>query len=189
MSFKPEKCSIIQSTRKRCPTHVTYLLSGHKLFETHHYKYLGVTLPSDMKRNQHIDIVTAKANSVIRFLRRNLSNSPAHVVKTQAFKSLGRTHLEYCSYAWVPHTRKHIYKIEVVQHRVVHAITQDDSWTSSTTAMLKRLKLPLLKQRRRYSSLVTLHKIIHHSVDLSIRDLRDLQEPPSSRMRMNTRSY
>ena len=187
MNFKPEKCNVIRFTRKRSPLIHNYSLSGHTLKETNQHKYLGVTLSADMKWNHHIDNITAKANSVNGFIRRNLSNAPVQV-KTQAFKSLVRPHVEYCSSVWAPHTRKYIDKIESVQRRSARVITQDYGRTSSVTAMLNKLKLPLLQHRRQFNSLVMFHKTMHHHVDLDINNFLSLQEPPATRTRMVTRS-
>ena len=126
MNFKPEKCNVIRFTRKRSPLIHDYSLSGHTLKETNQHKYLGVTLSADMKWNHHIDNITAKANSVNGFIRRNLSNAPVQV-KTQAFKSLVRPHVEYCSSVWAPHTRKYIDKIESVQRRSARVITRHET--------------------------------------------------------------
>ena len=56
-----------------------------------------------------VNNVTAKANSVLGLLRRNLKIS-SQAVKTQAYLSLVRPHLEYASTVWSPHTHLIILK-------------------------------------------------------------------------------
>ena len=47
----------------------------------------------------------------------------------------------------------------MVQHRAVRYILNDYAFTSSVTAMLKKLKLPTLENRRKISSLIMFFKI------------------------------
>ncbi len=54
--------------------------------------------------------ITNKANSILGLLRRNL-RIPSQTIKTHAYQSLVRPHLEYASTVWDPHTHKNIYKL------------------------------------------------------------------------------
>ncbi len=38
--------------------------------------YLGVTIPKNLKWNQHVNIITAKANNILGLLHQNLSHRP-----------------------------------------------------------------------------------------------------------------
>ena len=119
-----------------------------------------------MKWNAHIDKAVSKASSMIGFLRRNLGNAPEKV-KIQAYKSLVRPHVEYCSSVWDPHTKRYIQKVETVQRRAARFITNDYGRESSVTNMLTNLELPSLQQRRLNNRLTMMHKIVHNKVDLS----------------------
>ena len=79
MSFKPEKCNILRFCRKKCRYEFPYKLSGHTLETVPNNEYLGVTLSGDMMWNTHIDNVVSKANSMIGFIRRNVSKAPRNV--------------------------------------------------------------------------------------------------------------
>ena len=177
MFFKPEKCNVLHFTRKRTKFDVPYKISGHTLQAVTNHKYLGVTLSGDMKWNIHIDKAVAKANSMLGFMRRNLSNAPKRV-KLQAYKSLVRPHIEYCSSVWDPFTTTNIKKIEAVQRRSARFIMNDYGMTSSVTRMLKEIQLPTLQERRGNQRLLTMHKIIHNHVDL----------PLDGHVELNTRS-
>ena len=169
MSFKPDKCSVIRFSRCKAKIEHTYRLCGQALQAAHQHKYLGVTLSSDMKWNTHVDIAVSKANSMVGFLRRNLGSAPPKV-KIQAYKSLVRPHIEYCSSVWDPHTKVNIQKIEAVQRRAARFILNDYNRESSVTAMLETLQLPPLQQRRYINRQVMLHKMIYNNVDLAITD-------------------
>lgn len=178
MSFKPEKCTILHFTRKSNKIQYSYKLSGHFLQTVDHHKYLGVTLSGDMKWNTHIDKSVSKAYSMLGFLRRNLSNAPRKV-KIQAYKSIVRPHLEYCSSTWDPHTKRNINKIEMVQRRAARFICNDFGRVSSVTSMLKEIQLPSLQQRRKDQRLSMMHKIVHNNVDLRLEDHIDYNKRPT----------
>ena len=94
----------------------SYTLHNQNLSETDSAKYLGLTITSDLQWNQHINNVTNKANSILGLLRRNL-RIPSQTIKTHAYQSLVRPHLEYASTVWDPHTQKNIHKLDMVQRR------------------------------------------------------------------------
>ena len=54
MSFHPEKCNVLTISRKKQPIMNSYTLHGHQLEHVATAKYLGVSITSDMKWNQHI---------------------------------------------------------------------------------------------------------------------------------------
>ena len=102
MSFHPEKCSILRVHRKRSPILHNYTLKGHILASEETSKYLGVELTKDMSWKAYIQNVTRKGNSTLGFLCRNLRIGNENV-KSAAYFSLVRPHLEYCSTVWNPY--------------------------------------------------------------------------------------
>ena len=116
MEFHPKKCNVLSCTRARNPFIFNYTLKGHTLAYETSSKYLGVDLAANLSWNTHIDRITKKANNMLGFLRRNLQ-TPNRQTKSNAFKTLVRPHVEYCSTVWNPHTQEQIGKIEAVQRR------------------------------------------------------------------------
>ena len=49
MEFHPDKCEIINITRKRNITHYPYTLHGHNLKHVDQAKYLGVIITKDLR--------------------------------------------------------------------------------------------------------------------------------------------
>ena len=91
-------------SRRKTKINASYRLYDQPLQSTDSAKYLGPsTLISDLKFNLHIHNVTAKANSILGPLRKNLKIS-SQAVKTQAYQSLVRPNLQYASTVWRPHT-------------------------------------------------------------------------------------
>jgi len=90
MEFHPDKCEVISITRKKYPVKYPYTLHGH-LKHVDVVKYLGVKISHDFRWNDHIDYVTAKANSTLGFVRRNInSNNPE--VKERGIQDPGLAH-------------------------------------------------------------------------------------------------
>ena len=120
MQFNIDKCFILRVGRPKHKLVHLYPLHNQNLSETDSAKYLGLTITSDLQWNQHINNITNKANSrpILGLLRRNL-RIPSQTVKTPAYKSLERPHLEYASTAWDPHTQKNIHKLDMIQLRSV----------------------------------------------------------------------
>ena len=98
LKFNKAKCNIMRATHARQKKIVfRYELDGVLLKDTDSTSYLGVELSADMKWNSHVKKVTAKRNTMLGILRRNLKNCPKNL-KDLAYKSILRPKLEYaCS--------------------------------------------------------------------------------------------
>ena len=53
-----------------------YSLEGTVLENVDNIKYLGMTVPKDLKWNTHVSNVCTEANRTLGFLRRNLLSCP-----------------------------------------------------------------------------------------------------------------
>ncbi len=116
-----------------------------------------------MKWDSHISSIVAKANSTLGFIRRNLKYAPLKL-KCNAYTSLVRSKLEYSAVIWDPYLKKDISKLEQVQRRAARFICNDYRRDSSVTAMLERLDLPTLTQRRMEKRLQFMNKIVSGSI-------------------------
>ena len=105
MEFHPDKCSVIRIARKKTIHRYPYTPHGQILAEETNIKYLKVTIADNMTWNTHTEQTAVKGNKKLGFLKRNRKiNNPS--IKSNAYKSLVRPILEYCSTAWDPHTAK-----------------------------------------------------------------------------------
>src|SRR5664279_4650277 len=82
-----------------------YSMNGHCPDELKSEKDLGMIVSHDLKVFEHCQHAYSKANSMLGLLKRSKTTRD-HDVMTQLYKSLVRTHLEYCSSAWSPHYQK-----------------------------------------------------------------------------------
>ena len=108
----------------------------------------------------YINNVTNKANSILDLLRRNL-RIPSHTIKTHAYQSLVRPHLEYASTVWDPHIQKNIHKLDMVQRRAARHACNRYHNISSVTEMVGHLGWEPLATRRRNMRLCMMYKIAH----------------------------
>ena len=141
-----------------------YTSMGQPITSVTQHKYLGVELDNILTWNEHISAITGKANSSLGFLRRNLYNCPEQI-KTWAYYSLVRPHLEYECLVWDPHTQPHTQKniqsIEIVQRRAARFVKKCTQRTPGTiTSLLEELKWPSLEQRRKQTRLTNLYTIV-----------------------------
>ena len=113
-----------------------------------------------MRWTKHIDTITAKANSKLGFIKRNI-NINNRTVKDQAYKSLVRPILEYSQSVWDPYTATDIQQLESVQSQEARFTVSKYRRTSSVGAMLEELNCEPLASRRHTARLVLFHKIRH----------------------------
>ena len=140
----------------------SYRLKGTVLAEEATSKYLGVDLQNNLSWNQHVHVgrVTKKANSMLGFLRRNLRKA-SEETKAQAYMSMVRSNIDYCSTVWNPNQRDQKYQVEMVQRRVAWFVTGRYRNTSSVTDMLDYLGWETHASRRTKLQLTVFYKIIH----------------------------
>ena len=165
MDFNPSKCFTMNVTRKRKPFANSYHLKGSTLENTNSSSYLGVTIRNDLKWNDHINKVTAKANRTLGLLRRNIKTNNTDL-KTRAFNTLVRPSLDYCASVWDPHLQTDIDKIQAVQRRGARYVCNRYHNMSSPSDMLTELKWEPLAARRSKIKLCTFFKIHHGLVDI-----------------------
>jgi hypothetical protein len=65
MAFHPEKCVVIQIASKRSTIPANYTLHNHQLDVVDSSKYLGVTINKNLRWDDHINNITARANRTL----------------------------------------------------------------------------------------------------------------------------
>ena len=131
-------CSTPSITRSR-PLRYPYQLKGHTLALQDTTKYLSVDLQSSLSWKKHIDRIKKKSNSMLGFLCRNLESSSAET-KTNAYISMVRPSLEYCSSVCIPKQKELIQNIEMIQRRTARYVSNRYRNTSSVSSMLDALQ-------------------------------------------------
>ncbi|KAK3090224.1 hypothetical protein FSP39_010191 [Pinctada imbricata] len=179
MAFHPDKCTVLSVTTKRKPIKHNYTLHNHTLEPVSSSKYLGITLQSNLKWDNHIHDITAKANKTLGFLKRNLKTANQNI-KDQAYRALVRPKLEYASSVWDPHTKESASKLEMIQRRGARYVCNRYHNTSSVTEMIDTLDWPPLTHRRLRTRLIMMYKITHALVAIPS---NTILIPPDTRTR------
>ena len=169
MRLNAQKCYNLRIARARKPLEHMYDLCGHVLKQVPHSPYLGVIISEDLKWSDHINKITAKANSTLGFLRRNLKKCPLKI-KQQSFCSLVRSMVEYSCSVWDPHLEKDIHNIEMIQRRGARFVAQNYGRQSSVHNMLNDLNWSPLELRRREARLTMFYKIINDLIAIPAED-------------------
>ena len=146
-----------------------------------------------------MDNTAAKVNRTSAFICRNLKGCSA-AVQSHCFKALARPVAEYASPIWDPHFQTHIDTLEASQRRAARRILKDYDRTSSATALLEKLDLEPLQQRRKIDKAAMVFRIVNDIVDIpasahfqvSNRQLRGQQNKfivPQSRTAIHLHSF
>jgi hypothetical protein len=180
MKFNATKCFAMATSLSNKPSVFQYNISGTSLASVPSHPYLGVELHHKLSWSPHIDTITAKANKVLGFLRRNLKNCPREI-KQKTYQAMVRPPIEYASSVWDPHTKENIQKLNMVQRRGARFVLHRYSRRDSPTQMLSQLGWQSPVRRRSETRLIFLYKIIHRLVAVPITYLPPLAQTRTRR--------
>jgi len=186
MELNLSKCVSMTISRLHNRGSRLYKLGSLDLEQVTSYKYLGVTLSSNLSWDDHVSSSVNKANRALGFVRRNLKNC-TQPTKSKCVTTLVRPHLEYASSACDPFLAAHIHKLEMVQRRAVRFITNKYGRTESVTKMLKETGLPLLQTRRKIARQKLFFKIDSKLIPLKVP--QGLRRKESNGRRDNGKAY
>ena len=74
MNFNSKKCKSIALTKKKNIVDSTYTLTGCKIMSVTTEKDLGVHVFNKLSWNNHIGVITSKANKMLGMLKRTCTN-------------------------------------------------------------------------------------------------------------------
>ena len=160
LSFNVSKCKSMVITRKRNSNPSTMSLNHIPLEMVYQYKYLGVTLSSDLSWSAHIKEICAKGRKLLGLLYRQFSNNTDPNVLAKLYVALVRPHLEYGAQVWNPHSAKDVDNLEKIQKFALRICSKN--FHANYQDLLQFFQLPSLQNRRLYLSLCSFYKIINN---------------------------
>ena len=102
---------------------------------------------------------------MLGFPRRNL-RSCSEETKANAYFSMVRSNLKYCSSVWSPRHKDQIHKIKMVQRLAARYTINRFRNTSSVSSMIDQLQWKSLESRRSKIQLTLFFKVIHNLIDI-----------------------
>ena len=157
MSHRSSPVSLFDSL-PFCVEQCSYDVSdGVSLYPTFELRDLGVVVSSDLSWSSHINKITAAARSMAYWVLSVFRTRERFVMMT-LYKSMVRSHLEYCCPLWHPTKIADIEKIENVQRsftRRVAGMAGLDYWSR-----LIQLKIMSLQRRRERFIIFQMWKIL-----------------------------
>ena len=156
--FNTSKCKQMVISRKRNQYNFRTILLGNEALElVQRYKYLGVTITSNLSWSEHINTKCIKAKKLIGLLYRRFYGNADPIALFELYTALVRPHLEYACEVWNPHLQKERDQLERVQKYGLRMCSKQ--WNAGYTDILSLFKIPTLSDRREYLSLCTMFKI------------------------------
>ncbi|KAL8563420.1 hypothetical protein ACOMHN_054782 [Nucella lapillus] len=168
MSFNAGKCNTLHvSPGRDLSFRSAYTLHEQTLEAVSSAKYLGVSMTKDLSWTKHVEMVAAKGNRTVGFLRRNLKDCTTEVRKA-TYTTMVRPTLEYASTVWDPHTRQDIDLLEKVQKRAARFACNCyfERAPGTVTNLLRKLQWDSLETRRHHNRLGMLYRIENGLVDI-----------------------
>lgn len=138
----------------------TLTVDGTPLTLVTDYKYLGVTICSNLTWNLHISNICNKSRRQVGMFYRTFYNNASPETLLKLYVAYIRPHLEYCSPVWNPHSKKLIEELEKVQKFALKMCTK--CWDSNYEDLLATSQLSTLEKRRTTASLCHLFKMINN---------------------------
>ena len=138
---------------------MAYTIStGDTIHPTNGLKDLGVIVSSDMSWSPHVNTITSRARTVAAWVLSAFMTRDKMTMLT-LYKSLVRSHLEYCCPLWNPDKLSDIQQLEGVQRTFtskISGVKHLDYWSR-----LKALHLMSLQRRRERYIILQMWKILH----------------------------
>jgi len=177
MTFNASKCVHIK-VGNDIPT-FTLFLNGTEIPKSSSLKYLGITIQSNMKFDQHILNITKKANKNLGMLRRCLQGAP-ETTCLLAFNTIVRPILEYASPVWSPFTIGLVRNVDMIQRRAIRWVFSLKKLDSVTESM-KEHDIKSLLERRKDLDLMFLKRIEFGCYNIRIKDYIHFNESYNTR--------
>ena len=133
-------------------------LDGSPLELLSSFKYLGITLTSNLSWSTHINETCSKAKKLLGHIYHQFYYNSSSSVLIKLYLTLILPILMYSSFVWDPYSILNINKLEKVQHFALKLCSKN--WTSDYPLLLQLFNLPSLSSHRMTFKLVLLYKFI-----------------------------
>jgi ribonuclease P/MRP protein subunit RPP40 len=160
-----KKCRVVSFGRnvdKSCNYTVLDNNGNVPLARDHQINDLGVLMDEKLTFREHINAKISKAYQMIGIIKRNFRYLTIPTF-TLLYKSVVRSHLDYCNSVWTPYKKGDIEALEKVQRKATKILPALKNMTYS--ARLKACNLPTLHFRRVRGDMIETYKILTEKYD------------------------
>ena len=181
LRLNSKKCKVISFGRQINIKHVYKLKDKdqmHDLERVETITDLGVNLDTKLSFSDHIQAKINKAYSMIGLIKRNFSSLSVSSF-VMLYKSMVRSHLDYCNSVWAPYKKCDVEDLEKVQRRATKILPALKKL--SYADRLKRCGLPTLSYRRVRGDMIETYKILSGKYDESAAPALALNDYVSTR--------
>jgi ribonuclease P/MRP protein subunit RPP40 len=174
MLFNVDKCKVMHFGYNNSKS--TYAMNGKDLEEISEERDLGVIVQQDLKWSKQCSKSVSTANRILGMIKRSFCYLSKDVL-LKLYKSLVRSHLEYCVQAWRPYLKKDIELIEGVQRRATKLIKslKDETYENR----FKKLHLTSMETRRLRGDLIEVFKMFKGMDNLDVHKFFQLTNAPT----------
>lgn len=170
MRVNIKKCKAITFSRGLNPTVYQYQIDATQLERVESIRDLGVIIDCKLRFNEHVAVTTAKAFSVLGFIRRNAAQFTDVYTLKSLFCGLVRSILEYAAPVWTPYYTSQIIRIERVQKIFVRFALRNLPWNDPVhlpdyQERCRLIDLELLSDRRKRLQQLVVFDIISNNID------------------------
>ena len=143
------------------------------------FKFLGLTLDSNLNWKKHSDNITNKCSQIIGILNRLKQILPQNI-KIMLYNALLLPHINYCLVTWGYQCKR----INILQKRAIRLITLS-TYNCHTAPLFKKLKLLTIKDMLALQELKFYYKLTHNELPAYFQNWQIVTN--SERHRHNTR--
>jgi len=164
MSFNPIKTKYMIVAKDTVRARPEIQMSNVILEQVHSYTQLGLTINDTLNWNDHINTIINRANKKIGILWRLSNDLPRYAVEN-IYTSYIRPQIEYSAIIYDNCTAEQSNRLETCQRRAAVACTRA-YMRSNTELLMREVGWSTLKERRTYTSLLLMYKIVRrHTPD------------------------
>lgn len=147
MSINAQKSVAVLFTKKRKIEVQNISINNNIIEWSNSAKYLGITLDKSLIFKEHIEIKTTQARNAIKNLMCLMGKSSQLDLKNKLllYTSTIRPAMTYGAPAWALVSKTNLYKLEVIQNKVLRLIT-NAPWFVRNTQLRKDLKIPSIME-------------------------------------------
>ena len=170
IKFNEGKCKVLTVSCKKEPITCPYQLGYTTISRVQKEKDLGITISSDLSWGLHIHAITAKANKLLRLLRRTCPFLTETRVRCTLYLTIVKSQLCYASKVWSPHINAQKLHLEQVQRYATRWILRVRKGELGYRERLLKLNLLLLCYGHEINDLLFFYKALYGLTNINVHE-------------------